>query len=103
MDANWQYEDRNKHSIFLFQFSEQLGYCFQLSYTNGFCETVVNIPHFVAEQINLQGRLHLENSFQNSSHCKTIPPDVIQTTDKSVCCLHQLRNLIGSKGLLMCV
>jgi hypothetical protein len=43
------------------------------------------------------------NSFQNSSHCKTIPPDVIQTTDKSVCCLHQLRNLIGSKRLLMCV
>jgi hypothetical protein len=38
MDANWQYEDRNKRSIFLFQ--------------------------FVTEQINLQGRLHLEIVFR---------------------------------------
>jgi hypothetical protein len=47
-----------------------------------------NIPHFVAEQINLQGKVAFGNSLQNSSHCKTIPPDVIQTTDKSVCCCY---------------
>jgi hypothetical protein len=57
---------------------------FQNSFDTAFnCHTPMdsvnrgNIPQFVAEQINLQGRFAFGNSFQNSSHCKTIPPDVI--------------------------